>query len=170
MLTAFSGAKLRQTLVEGLNFCLVLTTAFMFWKGLSVAANSHSPIVVVLSGSMEPAFQRGDILFLWNRAPRVKVGDVVVYEVRGREIPIVHRIVRNHVSAQKQLLLTKGDNNAMDDVELYAYRQFYLNRDKEVIGAVKGYIPWVGYVTIMLSDHPWMKYLMLLGIGFTAMT
>jgi signal peptidase len=30
-----------------------------------VMTHSESPVVVVLSGSMEPAFQRGDILFLW---------------------------------------------------------------------------------------------------------
>ena len=43
---------------------------------------------------MEPAFQRGDLLFLWNRAPRAEVGEVVVYNVRGKDIPIVHRVVR----------------------------------------------------------------------------
>lgn len=34
-----------------------------------VATNSQSPVVVVLSGSMEPGFYRGDILFLYNRKP-----------------------------------------------------------------------------------------------------
>jgi signal peptidase I len=48
------------------------------WKGLSVLTASSSPIVVVLSGSMEPAFQRGDLLFLWARSPRVEIGEVVV--------------------------------------------------------------------------------------------
>ena len=56
--------------------------------------NSPSPIVVVLSGSMEPAFQRGDLLFLWNRDKEVQVGEIVVYNVKGKDIPIVHRIVR----------------------------------------------------------------------------
>lgn len=84
----------RQTLAQVLNFALVLSTAFMMWKGLSVFTASSSPIVVVLSGSMEPAFQRGDLLFLWNRAPRAELGEVVVYNVRGKDIPIVHRVVR----------------------------------------------------------------------------
>lgn len=43
---------------------------------------------------MEPAFQRGDLLFLWNRSPSVELGEVVVYNVRGKDIPIVHRVVR----------------------------------------------------------------------------
>ena len=66
------------------------------WKGLSVITDSPSPIVVVLSGSMEPAFQRGDLLFLWNRnlLRETDVGEVVVYNVQGKDIPIVHRVVR----------------------------------------------------------------------------
>lgn len=66
------------------------------WKGLSIAADSPSPIVVVLSGSMEPAFQRGDLLLLWNREllSETSVGEIVVYNVKDKDIPIVHRVVR----------------------------------------------------------------------------
>lgn len=42
--------KPRQILSQVLNFALILGSAFMIWKGLSVAADSPSPIVVVLSG------------------------------------------------------------------------------------------------------------------------
>ena len=58
-------------------------------------------------------------------------------------------------------LLTKGDNNAADDTELYARGQLYLNREEDVIGSVVGFIPFVGYVTILLSEHPWLKQVML---------
>jgi signal peptidase len=51
--------------------------------------------------------------------------------------------------------------SAADDVELYAPGQNFLKRDRDVIGNVVGYIPAVGYVTIMLSEHPWMKSVML---------
>ena len=44
---------------------------------------SESPIVVVLSGSMEPAFFRGDLLFLTNDLnDPVRVGEVLVFKVR----------------------------------------------------------------------------------------
>lgn len=97
MLPFLSGSSLsntRQSLSQVLNFALVLSTAFMLWKALSIFTASSSPIVVVLSGSMEPAFQRGDLLFLWNRSPRAEVGEIVVYNVKGKDIPIVHRVVR----------------------------------------------------------------------------
>lgn len=74
----------------------------MAWKGLSLFMNSESPIVVVLSyvgtsssrllylidelhvqrGSMEPAFYRGDILFLTNFArDGYRIGDIPVYKM-----------------------------------------------------------------------------------------
>ncbi len=70
--------------------------AWQMWKGLSIISDSPSPIVVVLSGSMEPAFQRGDLLLLWNRNffSETNVGEIVVYNVKGKDIPIVHRVVR----------------------------------------------------------------------------
>lgn len=66
------------------------------WKGLCTITDSPSPIVVVLSGSMEPAFQRGDLLLLWNRelVRETEVGEVVVYNIKDKDIPIVHRVVR----------------------------------------------------------------------------
>lgn len=91
-----SAMQPRQLAAQVLNFALVLSTAFMLWKGLSIASDSPSPIVVVLSGSMEPAFQRGDLLFLWNRGMDTQVGEIVVYNVKGKDIPIVHRVVRRY--------------------------------------------------------------------------
>lgn len=58
------------------------------------------PFVVVpfsYSGSMEPAFYRGDLLFLTNyQEDPIRVGEIVVFKVEGREIPIVHRVIRVH--------------------------------------------------------------------------
>ncbi|KAI1326434.1 signal peptidase-like protein complex catalytic subunit SEC11 [Xylariaceae sp. FL0255] len=152
----------RQAAAQLLNFALILSTAFMMWKGLSIVADSPSPIVVVLSGSMEPAFQRGDLLFLWNRnlLSETDVGEIVVYNVKGKDIPIVHRVVRKFGTGGHAKLLTKGDNNVADDTELYARGQDYLER-QDIIGSVFGYIPFVGYVTILLSEYPWLKTAML---------
>ncbi|CAG9986712.1 unnamed protein product [Clonostachys byssicola] len=178
----------RQAAAQVLNFALILSSAFMMWKGLSVISDSPSPIVVVLSGSMEPAFQRGDLLFLWNRnlLQDTSVGEVVVYNVKDKDIPIVHRVVRKYGEGEDAKLLTKGDNNPSDDTELYARGQDYLVR-KDIIGSVVGCelpqvvrlsltyctnivldIPFVGYVTILLSEHPWLKTVMLGVMGLFA--
>ena len=55
----------RKMAQKVINLGLIVTSALMMWKGLMVMSNAESPVVVVLSGSMEPAFWRGDILFLW---------------------------------------------------------------------------------------------------------
>lgn len=162
--------KIRQQLFQFLNLAFVLSSAFMAWKSLAILTNSKSPIVVVLSGSMEPAFQRGDILFLWNRDKMSNVGDVVVYEIAGKSIPIVHRVLREHHNAQgKQLLLTKGDNNAVDDLGLYAKRMQYLDQKKDTIGTVKGYLPKVGYVTILLTENVYFKFGLLGLMGLSSL-
>ena len=46
--------------IQVLSFGMIVSSALMIWKGLMVVTGSESPIVVVLSGSMEPAFQRGN--------------------------------------------------------------------------------------------------------------
>lgn len=49
------------------------------------------------SGSMEPAFYRGDLLFLTHPpSERYETGDVIVYKVPGADIPIVHRVLETH--------------------------------------------------------------------------
>jgi len=161
--------NLRQQITQFLTLAYVFSSAFMVWKTLSVVANSHSPIVVVLSGSMEPAFQRGDILFLWNRDSSAKVGDVVVYEIEGKPIPIVHRVLREHHNAEKQLLLTKGDNNPVDDLGLYAKKQQYLNQKTDLVGTVKGYLPKVGYITILISENVYFKFGLLGLMGLSSL-
>lgn len=106
---------------------------------------------------------------MWNRNELSEVGDVVVYEVEGKAIPIVHRVLREHHNEEtgKQLLLTKGDNNAIDDIGLYARGQNYLQKHKDIVGTVKGYLPQLGYVTIWISENKYAKYGL---IGMLALT
>ena len=56
---------------------------------------------------MEPAFYRGDLLFLTNPTyERYRTGDITVYKVPGAEIPIVHRVMETHDYPSK----SKNDN------------------------------------------------------------
>lgn len=88
-----------QLLTQALAFATVISSALMMWKGLGVALNTPSPIVVVLSESMEPAIYRGDLLFLsMPRHDPLEIGDIVVYEVKHQPVPIVHRVIERHDS------------------------------------------------------------------------
>lgn len=96
MLPQLGNLTIRATLLQALNFLTVVSTALALWKGLSVLCDTESPVVVVLSGSMEPAFYRGDLLMLSMPSGPLAVGDITVYKVPGAEIPIVHRIIETH--------------------------------------------------------------------------
>lgn len=88
--------SLRSLLSQALNILTVLSTSLALWKGLSILVDSESPVVVVLSGSMEPAFYRGDLLFLSMPKGPLNVGDIVVYNPIYGGTPIVHRILETH--------------------------------------------------------------------------
>jgi len=111
---------------------------------------------------------------------RYEIGDITVYKIPGQDIPIVHRILETHdvVKAvngvreskprpENQLILTKGDNNYLDDVELYQGLD-WLER-KHIVGKVRGFLPYVGYVTIAMNDFPQLKYALLGGLGLLAL-
>ena len=88
----------RQLSFQALNLAMIVFSALMIWKSLMFVTKSESPVVVVLSGSMEPAFQRGDILFLNNQDDPIRVGEIVVFKIKDRDIPIVHRVMKVHES------------------------------------------------------------------------
>ena len=86
---------------------------------------------------MEPAFHRGDLLFLALDDSPFEAGEIVVFRLEGREIPIVHRIIKIHQQTDTKLdVLTKGDANLVDDRGLYETRLF-LNKE-HIIGRVRG--------------------------------
>ncbi|KAG9099674.1 Signal peptidase complex catalytic subunit [Ceratobasidium sp. UAMH 11750] len=151
---------IRSILLGALDMCLLATSALMTWKTLCLLTDVESPVVVVLSGSMQPAFYRGDILFLANtRQTPYEVGDIVVYNVPGQTIPIVHRIMEtrnfNASVPTEQWLLTKGDNNFQDDRVGGLYGDLEWIERRHVVGKVRGFLPYVGYASI-LSVRPSM--------------
>ncbi|CAO1427696.1 unnamed protein product [Diamesa hyperborea] len=152
----------RQFFYQVLSFGMIVSSALMIWKGLMVVTGSESPIVVVLSGSMEPAFHRGDLLFLTNYPEEpVRVGEIVVFKVEGRDIPIVHRVIKIHEKSDGAVkFLTKGDNNSVDDRGLYAPGQLWLTK-KDIVGRARGFLPYVGMITILMNEYPNFKYAIL---------
>lgn len=114
---------------------MIITSAVMIWNVMKLTLFTESPIVVVLSGSMEPSMQRGDVLVLAKNTPIVN-GDIVVYEIPGQGIPIVHRVTSVQTDDKgKKKLLTKGDNNPVNDRGLYAEKALYIS-DDTVVGKV----------------------------------
>lgn len=84
----------RGFLSSSLLALLILTTPLMLWKALTIITGSPHPIVVVISQSMAPAFNRGDLLFLWNRQPWITAGEIPVCWFPGSPLPMVHRAIK----------------------------------------------------------------------------
>lgn len=72
-------------------------------------------------------------------------------------------------NASRQRLLTRGDNNKVDDTELYPAGQKFLYRS-DIMGAVKGYMPYIGYMTIILSEYPWLRFALIGAIGLVVVS
>lgn len=63
------------------------------------------------SWSLKNGFLKGDVLVVKGvEKEDLKVGDVIVYNIPGQSIPIVHRIVEINEN-----ILTKGDHNSVAD-------------------------------------------------------
>ncbi|KAF3521072.1 hypothetical protein DY000_02059821 [Brassica cretica] len=163
--------QIRQLLTQAISLGMIVTSALIIWKALMCVTGSESPVVVVLSGSMEPGFKRGDILFLHMSKDPIRAGEIVVFNVDGRDIPIVHRVIKVHEreNTGEVDVLTKGDNNYGDDRLLYAEGQQWLHRH-HIMGRAVGFLPYVGWVTIIMTEKPIIKYILIGALGLLVIT
>ncbi len=125
--------------------------SFLFYVILSVALNTDTPMVVVVSDSMAPKINTGDLLFLQGRDPEdIELGDVVVYDAPWEgapDEPIVHRVVGIRYNDEKDRyeFRTKGDANDDKDEDWFP--------EQRIRGVVIGKIPYIGWVKIVLTDY-----------------
>ena len=125
--------------------------SYLIYFILQIALNTSTPMVVVVSGSMEPNIHKGDLLFIQGVDPEdIEIGDVIVYDAHGLwwgapEDPIVHRVVDIEEDDDKLYFITKGDANELKDKEPVP--------ENRVLGKVVGRIPYVGWVKIILTDY-----------------
>ncbi|KAL3680975.1 hypothetical protein R1sor_023931 [Riccia sorocarpa] len=141
-LDSIKKTNVRQILLQGVSLGMIVTSALIIWKSLMCFTGSESPVVVVLSGSMEPGFRRGDILFLHMSSAPIRTGEIVVFHVDGREIPIVHRVIKG---------------------------QMWLQRH-HIMGRAVGFLPYVGWVTIIMTEKPYIKYILIGALGLLVIT
>lgn len=142
--------SIRQNITQFVLASYTLIGSYMIWKIIGLLLNNDTPIVCVLSESMEPGFKRGDVLFI--KPQEYKVGDISVYQIYKDTIPIVHRVIKK----DGKFILTKGDNNNIDDVGLYRPGQRFLE-PKDIRAGVFCLFPFFGMITIWISSVPGLK-------------
>ncbi len=117
---------------------------------------------VVVSGSMEPVFYRGDIVVIEKadflglhefNINNVSVGDVVIYQATWFPEPVIHRVIFKGTNSAGQLYyITKGDNNpGPDPVVVYPSQ---VEAKVVSLGSTPGknllIIPKIGYITLWI--------------------
>ena len=119
---------------------VVLGVNVYLWNARSLMGNTMPMpfgygCAVVLSGSMEPALQLDDLIFV-KAQEDCAVGDVVVFQ-DGASLT-VHRLI----AIDEQTAVTKGDANNVADEPI--------SRDR-IVGRLCGRIPKMGVVTRALK-------------------
>ncbi|CCW68507.1 unnamed protein product [Phytomonas sp. Hart1] len=162
----------RDYVQQGLMMLMFMSTCLVGWTGLTGLTWCEYSIVAVISGSMEPGYHRGDLLFLSGDFARpVEAGDIVVYRLLSKDIPVVHRVIETHHRADdaREFFLTKGDNNRWDDRFLYTPGMAFVGPE-QVIGRVMGKMAYAGYATLMFNGVAFLKWVSVGLIGFLALT
>lgn len=112
---------------------------------------------VVVSGSMEPVFYRGDIVAIEKadffgihefNVNDVKKGDIVVYDAAWFNQPVIHRIIDIKDINGTTMYVIKGDNNNRTDPYYVTANQIESRvltwGDKPIV------IPWIGNISLWL--------------------
>ena len=145
----------RKIIVTVILLIIAFSGAFLIYFVMQVALNTDTPMVVVVSESMEPNLLIGDLLFLKGDDPdNIKEGDIIVFDafnipgwIKPPPEPIVHRVI-NKKYDNGWFFLTKGDHNSDPD----NYPHIVWVPETFILGVVVGRIPYIGWVKIILTD------------------
>ena len=107
----------------------------------------------VLSGSMEPRFPVGSVVYVRKIDPaELQTGDVITYVIDGGTV-VTHRIIEiipDEEDASVLRFRTKGDNNNITDGEPI--------HSNNILGKVAFCLPLLGYVSHYIQTPPWTYF------------
>ncbi|MBN1288335.1 MAG: signal peptidase I [Actinobacteria bacterium] len=135
------GAALRFTSV--LLIVIALSLSF-----LVIIQGLFSPFHVVVSDSMAPEIQTGDVVMMGEvNARAVNVGEVIVFlDPVDKEDYIIHRVIGMEKIGKTPVYITKGDNNTVADPEKVA--------PGLIVGSMSYSVPKIGHFLKFLSSAP----------------
>ena len=102
-------------------------------------------VYAVLSGSMEPAYHTGSLIYVQKTAPEeIQVGDAITFVMDESLTVATHRVVA--VDEEKRFFTTKGDANDTVDGAPVAF--------ENLIGKPVLTIPYLGYFSNFIQSPP----------------
>jgi signal peptidase len=101
----------------------------------------------VISGSMEPTYSVGDLLYVKTVDPdSVRVGDPITFVLNEDLVVATHRVV--DIDAENRQFTTKGDANKSEDAAPVHFNN--------LIGVPVFAVPLLGYVSAYIQSPPGM--------------
>ena len=108
----------------------------------------------IISGSMEPEYSVGDLIYVQSVDPKtVEVGDVITFVLNEDLVVATHRVVR--IDTEKSHFYTKGDANEIEDGAPVHFNN--------LIGVPKFSVPLLGYVSDFIQNPPGMYIVIVFG-------
>ena len=136
-------------LCSGLGTAILLLVIAIFIP-LTVPRLFGYEIYHVVSGSMAPAIPTGSAVFVQPCSPEsVQTQEVIAFDSGGSVV--THRVVKNRIVEGD--FVTKGDANAIEDIESVPYRA--------LIGRVKYHVPFLGTAMALVASPIGKLYLLL---------
>ena len=138
--------------VLGLAVAVMAVSVVYLWLGWfspdGVPTVAGHRLLVVLSGSMKPAFDAGDIVVVREFDPRTALpGQIVTFrDPTSPRVLITHRVAEVVREGHAVFYRTKGDANDVVDAEPVPWQN--------VIGRVVLHIPYVGYLVSFVRTVP----------------
>ncbi len=113
----------------------------------------------VVSGSMEPTYSVGDLLYVKEVDPDgIKVGDPITFVLNEDLVVATHRVVE--IDAENRHFYTKGDANETADAAPVHFNN--------VVGVPQFSIPLLGYVSDYIQHPPGLYVAIALGVALLA--
>ena len=132
------------------NFWIVLSTFLVVLIALLAAALAGVRLIgltpyAVLSGSMEPTYHVGSLIYVKSVDPqKVQVGDPITFVMDEYSDVATHRVIR--IDTDNKLFYTKGDANESED----GAPVYWPN----LIGVPIFSIPYLGYFSNFVQHPP----------------
>lgn len=128
----------RKEMIICIILCILVSLLIMV-----VSCRFRYGTLVIGTGSMTGTINKGDII-IYERYEKeeLEIGEIIVFKTEN--VFVIHRIIDKKSVGEEIRYYTKGDANQQEDKGF--------RTQKNIVGIVKGKIPYIGKITLLLND------------------
>ena len=128
----------RKEMIICVILCILVSLLIMV-----VSCRFRYGTLVIGTGSMTGTINKGDII-IYERYEKeeLEIGEIIVFKTEN--VFVIHRIIDKKSVGEEIRYYTKGDANQQEDKGF--------RTQKNIVGIVKGKIPYIGKITLLLND------------------